>query len=111
MDAPAKRKWPIVVGAVLGALILVVVIGLFVLDSLLTSMAHDEAAKLSQQLGRPVSTLVETDPMVTGRPSCCDSFAASSCALLVRRESSPNSPMTTTRISAPRTAPTTSGHY
>ena len=55
MDAPGKRRWPIVVGAVVGALVLVVIIGLFVLDSVLTSKAHDEATKLSQQLGRPVT--------------------------------------------------------
>src|SRR3989442_1021209 len=66
MDAPAKRKWPIVVGAVLGALILVVVIGLFVLDSLLTSKAHDEAAKLSQQLGRPVTIGSVSTKVLTG---------------------------------------------
>src|SRR5207302_2648119 len=66
MDAPAKRKWPIVVGAVLGALILVVVIGLFVLDSVLTSKAHDEAAKLSQQLGRPVTIGSVSTKVLTG---------------------------------------------
>src|SRR5438270_446446 len=66
MDAPAKRKWPIVVGAVLGALILVVVIGLFVLDSVLTSKAHGEAATLSQQLGRPVTIGSVSTKVLTG---------------------------------------------
>ena len=66
MDAPGKRRWPIVVGAVVGALVLVVIIGLFVLDSVLTSKAHDEATKLSQQLGRPVTIGSVSTKMLTG---------------------------------------------
>src|SRR5947209_9493678 len=66
MDAPAKRRWPIVVGAVLGALVVLVAIGLFVLDSVLTSKAHDEAAKLSQQLGRPVTIGSVSTKVLTG---------------------------------------------
>jgi len=66
MDASGKRRWPIVVGAVVGALVLVVIIGLFVLDSVLTSKAHDEATKLSQQLGRPVTIGSVSTKMLTG---------------------------------------------
>src|SRR6267143_1638222 len=66
MDVPGKRRWPIVVGAVVGALVLVVIIGLFVLDSVLTSKAHDEATKLSQQLGRPVTIGSVSTKMLTG---------------------------------------------
>src|SRR5712692_9393194 len=66
MDASPKKRWPIVVGAVLGALIVIVAIGLFVLDSVLTSKAHDEAAKLSQQLGRPVTIDSVSTKLLTG---------------------------------------------
>src|SRR2546430_10241197 len=66
MDAPAKRRWPIVVGAVLGALVVLVAIGLFVHDSVLTSKAHDEAAKLSKQLGRPVTIGSVSSKVLTG---------------------------------------------
>src|SRR2546421_13096091 len=66
MDAPAKRRWPIVVGAVLGALVVLVAIGLFVLDSVLTSKPHAEAAKLSQQLGRPVTIGSVSTKLLTG---------------------------------------------
>src|SRR3989442_6935698 len=66
MDAPAKRRWPVVTAAVLGALVLLVAIGLFVLDSVLTSKAHDEAAKLSQQLGRPVTIGSVSTKVLTG---------------------------------------------
>src|SRR4030081_3605262 len=66
MDASGKRRWPIVVGAVVGALVLVVIIGLFVLDSVLTSKAHDQATKLSQQLGRPVTIGSVSTKVLTG---------------------------------------------
>src|SRR5712671_2160918 len=66
MDAPAKRRWPIVTAAVVGALVVIVAIGLFVLDSVLTSKAHDEAAKLSQQLGRPVTIGSVSSKVLTG---------------------------------------------
>ena len=58
----------------------------------------------------PVRSRVETEPMVMGRPSCWESFAACSCALLVRIESSTNSPTATTAISAPSTTAVTIGH-
>src|SRR5712671_3728862 len=66
MDAPAKKRWPIALGVVLGALVVVVAIGLFVLDSVLTSKAHDEATKLSQQLGRPVTIGSVSTKVLTG---------------------------------------------
>jgi len=50
----ARRKWPIVLGSILGVLVIAVVIGLFVLDGILTSQAHAQAQKLTTQLGRPV---------------------------------------------------------
>src|SRR6266446_2372064 len=66
MDTPGKKRWPIVAVAVLGVLVLVVAIGLFVLDSVLTSKAHDEATKLSQQLGRPVTIGSVSTKVLTG---------------------------------------------
>ena len=49
-----RRKWPIVLGSIAGVLIISVVIGLFILDGILTSQAQAQAAKLSKQLGRRV---------------------------------------------------------
>ena len=51
---PARRKWPIVLGGILAVLVIAIGIGLFVLDGILTSKAHEQAAKLSKDLGRPV---------------------------------------------------------
>ncbi len=53
--SPQRRRWPIVLGVIAGVLIVAVAIGLFVLDGILTSQAHAQAAKLSTQLGRPVT--------------------------------------------------------
>src|SRR5215210_7319693 len=61
-----RRKWPIVLGAIFGVLVLAVVIGLFVLDSILTSQAHAQAAKLSKQLGRPVKIGSVATKLLTG---------------------------------------------
>ena len=68
MRAPmsARRKWPIVLGSILGVLVLAVVIGLFILDGILTSQAHAQAAKLSKQLGRPVKIGSVATKLVTG---------------------------------------------
>jgi len=66
MDAPTKKRWPKVVGVVLGALVLLVAIGSFVLDSILTSKAQQEAAKLSQQLGRPLTIGSVSTKVLTG---------------------------------------------
>jgi AsmA protein len=49
-----RRRWPVVVGAAAGALVVLAAVGLLALDSLLTSRARREAAELSQRLGRPV---------------------------------------------------------
>lgn len=52
---PGKaRRWPVVLAVVAGALVALVVAGLLVADSVLTSRARREAAALSQRLGRPV---------------------------------------------------------
>ncbi len=66
MDGPARKRWPIVLGVVLGALVVVIAIGSFVLDSVLTSKAREEAAKLSQQLGRPVTVGAVSTRVLTG---------------------------------------------
>ena len=66
MDASPKKRWPIVTAVVLGALIAVVAVGLFVLDSILTSKAHEQAAKLSQQLGRPITIGSVSTRLLTG---------------------------------------------
>ena len=52
--APARKRWPIVLGAVAGGLAAVLGVGLLVLDSVLTSKARAQAAELSSRLGRPV---------------------------------------------------------
>jgi len=65
-DAPRKRRWPIVLAAVLGGLVVVVAIGLFVLDSVLTNKAHEQAAKYSQQLGRPIAIGSVSTKLLTG---------------------------------------------
>jgi AsmA protein len=45
----------VVLLSVLVAIVVAIAIGLFVLDSFLTRKAHEEAAQLSRQLGRPVT--------------------------------------------------------
>lgn len=52
--APARRRWPIVLGAVVAGLAALLAVGLLVLDSVLTSKARAQAAALSSRLGRPV---------------------------------------------------------
>src|SRR3954470_10438217 len=68
MRAPmtARRKWPIVLGSILGVLVLAVVIGLFVLDGILTSQAHAQAASFSKQLGRPIKIGSVATRLLTG---------------------------------------------
>jgi AsmA protein len=66
MDAPRRKKWPLVVAITLGVIVVVLVIASFVLDSVLTSKAHEQAAKLSQQLGRPVSIGSVSTKFLTG---------------------------------------------
>src|SRR5438309_12081228 len=72
MDAPRRKKWPLVVGIVAGVLVIAVVIASFVLDSVLTNKAHEQAAQYSQQLGRPItigsgSTRILTALRATGK--------------------------------------------
>lgn len=52
--APARKRWPIVLGAVAAGLAALLAVGLLVLDSVLTSKARVQAAALSTRLGRPV---------------------------------------------------------
>ena len=47
-----RRRWPVVVGAAAGALVVLAAVGLLALDSLLTSRARREAARTRQALGR-----------------------------------------------------------
>ncbi len=55
MSGPKKRRWPYIVGGLLALLVLAVFIVLWRLDSILLTQAQAQAAKLSQQLGRPVT--------------------------------------------------------
>ena len=66
MDAPRRKKWLLAVAIAVGVVVVVVVIASFVLDSVLTSKAHEEAAKLSQQLGRPVTIGSVSTKFLTG---------------------------------------------
>src|SRR5206468_7591635 len=52
--------------SIFGVLVVAVVVGLFVLDSVLTSKAHEEADKLSQQLGRKVQIGSVATKLITG---------------------------------------------
>ncbi len=56
MRAPMNRrsKWPIVLGSIFGVIVVAVVIGLFVLDSVLTNVAHEQARKFGKQIGRTI---------------------------------------------------------
>src|SRR5437762_2226420 len=49
------KRSRVVLLSVLGAIVVLVAVGLFVLDSFLTRKAHEEAVQLSQELGRPVT--------------------------------------------------------
>ena len=66
MDAPRRKKWPLVVGIVAGVLVIAVVIASFVLDSVLTNKAHEQAAQYSQQLGRPITIGSVSTRILTG---------------------------------------------
>jgi AsmA protein len=55
MDAPRRKKWPVVVAVIVGVFVIAIVVASFVLDSVLTNKAHEQAAKYSQQLGRPIT--------------------------------------------------------
>src|SRR2546421_380033 len=66
MEQPRRKKWPRVVGIVLGVIVIAVVVASFVLDSVLTKKAHEQAAQLSQQLGRPVTIGSVSTKVLTG---------------------------------------------
>jgi AsmA protein len=52
---PRSRRWPKVLGIVAAVLVVIGVVGVLALDRILTSVAHRQAARLSQQLGREVA--------------------------------------------------------
>ncbi|WP_257459371.1 AsmA family protein [Archangium lipolyticum] len=52
---PKKKRWPYVLGGIVLFLVLVVAVALWRLDAFLLQTARTEAAKYSQQLGRPVT--------------------------------------------------------
>src|SRR5207237_3357406 len=65
MDA-RKKRWPLVLGIVVGVLVVAILIVSLVLDSVLTSKAKEQAAKLSQELGRPVTVGSVSTKIFTG---------------------------------------------
>src|SRR5256885_15631919 len=60
------KRSRIVLLSVVGVLVVVVVVGLLVLDSFLTGKAHEQADKLSQQLGRKAEIGSVATKIVTG---------------------------------------------
>jgi AsmA protein len=54
MEARKKRRWPYVLGGILGVLVLAVALVLWRLDAILLKEARARTDTLSQQLGRPV---------------------------------------------------------
>src|SRR5438105_3719963 len=60
------RRWQKVVGIVALSLIVIVAVLLFVLDSIITSKAHEQAAQLSKQWGRPVTIGSVSTKFITG---------------------------------------------
>ena len=60
------KRSRIVLLSVLGVIIVLVVVGVLVLDSVLTSKAHEQADKLSQQLGRKVEIGSVATKFLTG---------------------------------------------
>src|SRR5438874_918068 len=60
------KRSRIVLLSILGIIVVAVVVGVLVLDSVLTSKAHEEADKLSQQLGRKVEIGSVATKIVTG---------------------------------------------
>ena len=60
------KRSRIVLLSILGVIVVAVVVGVLVLDSVLTSKAHEEADKLSQQLGRKVEIGSVATKIVTG---------------------------------------------
>src|SRR5438105_8013907 len=60
------KRWQKVLGIAALFLIVIVAVLLFVLDSILTSKAHDEAAQLSKEWGRPVTIGSVSTKLITG---------------------------------------------
>ncbi|HVI21994.1 MAG TPA: AsmA family protein, partial [Myxococcales bacterium] len=60
------KRSRIILLSILGVLVVVVVAGLLVVDSYLTKKAHEEAATLSQQLGRKVEIGSVATKIITG---------------------------------------------
>src|SRR5437660_4222800 len=60
------KRWQKVVAIAALALVVIVGILLFVLDAILTSQAHAQAAKLSQEWGRPVTVGSVATKLITG---------------------------------------------
>ena len=63
---PKARRLPMVLGIALGALLVLGAAGLLALDSLLTSRARQEAARMSRELGRPVEVGGVSTRVITG---------------------------------------------
>src|SRR5438874_1296868 len=80
MDTPRRKKWPLVVGIVLGVVVIALVIASFVLDSVLTNKAHEQAGKLSQQLGRPVTIGSVSTKILTGLGATVNDIAVGPAA-------------------------------
>jgi AsmA protein len=55
MSEPRPRRWPKVLGVVLAVLVVLIAVGVLVLDRILNSVVHGQAATLSQQLGREIA--------------------------------------------------------
>ncbi|BDG08751.1 DUF748 domain-containing protein [Anaeromyxobacter paludicola] len=67
MPTPSKkRRWPLVLGAVVAVLVAALVAGSLVLDGVLTRKAQAAAAELSQKLGRPVEISKVSTRILTG---------------------------------------------
>jgi AsmA protein len=80
MDAPRRKKWPIALGIVVGVVVIAVVIASFVLDSVLTNKAHEQAAKYSQELGRPITIGSVSTKILTGLGAAVNDVAVGPAA-------------------------------
>jgi AsmA protein len=60
------KRWQKIVGIVIAALVVVLIVGSFVLDGIITSKAKEEAQKLSQEWGRPVQIGGVSTKFITG---------------------------------------------
>lgn len=55
MSNAGKRRWPKVLAIVGGILVVLVVVGVLILDRVILGIARDQTAKLSTELGRPIT--------------------------------------------------------